>query len=114
VPLLFRSAFVDSRAGARHLRRTTHRVTVSGRFRGRGCAGSVALTYRLRGMRTVKRTVRVGRTCRYRRVVDLRAPARMRSRDRLKIGQRFSGNAATAGGAGRTLSVKLRRPRRPA
>jgi len=113
-PFLFRSSFVSSRAGARHLRRTSHRVTVSGRFRGRGCSGRLALTYRLRGMRTVKRTLRVARNCRYRGVVDLRGPAKLRKSDRLKVAQRFGGNAATPAGAGRTLSVKLSRPvRRP-
>ena len=113
-PFGFRAAFVDSRAAARHVRRTTHRVTVSGRFRGRRCAGKLALTYRLRGMRTAKRTVRVARNCRYRQVVDLRAPSKLKSSDRLKVGQRFTGNGATPAGTGRTLSVKLRRPRRPA
>ena len=113
-PFLFRSSFVSSRVGARHLKRTTHRVTVSGRFRGRGCSGRVALTYRLRRMRTVKRTLRVGRDCRYRGVVDLRTPARLRRADRLKIGQRFTGNGATPAGTGRTLSVKLSRPPRRA
>lgn len=101
-----------SRAGARHLRRTTYRVTVSGRFRG--CTGKLALTYRLRGMRTVKRTVRVDRACRHRGVADLRAPARLRSRDRLEIGQRFSGNAATRAGTAKALRLKLSRPRRRA
>ncbi|HEX5910317.1 MAG TPA: hypothetical protein VFY44_07470, partial [Thermoleophilaceae bacterium] len=113
-PFLFRSSFVSSRVGARHLKRTIHRVTVSGRFRGRGCGGRVALTYRLRGMRTVTRSLRVGRDCRYRGVVDLRGPARMRRGDRLKIGQRFTGNGATPAGTGRTLSVKLSRPPRRA
>ncbi len=114
-PLKFRSSFVSSRAGTRYLRRTSHRVTVSGRFRGRGCSGRLALTYRLRGMRTAKRTLRVRRDCRYRGVVDLRGPAKLRRSDRLRIAQRFGGNAATPAGRGRTLSVKLRRPaRRPA
>lgn len=112
-PLAWRAGYLSSRAAARRLRRTTHRVTVSGRFRGKGCSGRVALTYRLRGMHTVRRTLRVGRSCRYRGVVDLRAPARMRAGDRLKVSQRYAGNAGTAAGAGRTLSIKLRRaPRR--
>ena len=66
---LFRPSFVASRAAARRLRGSTHRITVSGRFRGRGCGGRVALTFRLRGMRTVKRSLRVGTDCRYRGVV---------------------------------------------
>ena len=65
-------------------------------------------------MRTVKRTLRVGRDCRYRGVVDLRVPARLRRGDRLKIGQRFTGNGATPAGTGRPLSVKLSRPPRRA
>ncbi len=110
--LRFRSSFLSSRASVRRVRRTTHKVTVSGRFRGRGCSGKLALSYRLRGMKTVRRTVRVGRTCRFRQVVSLRAPARLRSRDRLKVAQRFAGNGATSAGSGRTLSLKLSRPRR--
>jgi hypothetical protein len=111
---LFRPSFVASRAAARRLRGSSHRVTVSGRFRGRGCGGRVALTYRLRGMRTVKRSLRVGGDCRYRGVVVLRAPARGRSTDRLKIGQRYTGSRSTPAGAARTLSVKLSRPPRRA
>jgi len=112
-PLLWRPALLSTRVAARRLRGTAHRVTLSGRFRGRGCSGRVTVTYRQRGMRTVRRTLRVSRACRYRAVVTLRAPARMRTGDRLRISQRYAGSSATAAGAGRTLSVKLRRaPRR--
>lgn len=125
-PAAFKSSFLATKASAKCLKGackgggsssaaaaaaatgSTYRVTVQGRFRGGSCAGRVRLGYSVKGMRAVKRTVKVGANCRYRNVVRLSVPGRVTLPATLKISQRFMGNQRIAGGRGKTLKVKLR------
>lgn len=118
-PARFRASFLQTtvRARALRLRRKRaprQRATVTGKFRGVGCTGSVALRLRTPRTRTRDRTIRIRRDCRYRTTIEIPEPRRRRRADRLVVTQRFLGNPATTAGTGRTLRVKLgqRRKRR--
>ncbi len=82
------------------------RVTITSKLRSKPCSGNVKLTItnRSRKARKVRSTVRVAKSCKIRKVVRLR----YRSRTRIRVQAKFSGNGSLRPRSARSVYHRVR------
>lgn len=87
------------------------KLTITGSYQARPCAGRMRLTYRAERVRTVRRLTRLSSSCHYRRTIRLHVRRAARLPTTLRVHQRFLGNRSFPAGRAKTVSARLVPPR---
>lgn len=86
------------------------KVTITGTYGAKPCAGRMRLTYRARGLRTVRRLTTLSSKCHYTRTVRLRVGSGKDLPTTLRVDQRFMGNRSVPARRAQTVSARLVAP----